>query len=601
MAVGDLIGDLATAYLTPAQRAAQALKNVGGTGVVGRAQQQLPPVSLASMGAATAATTQAANQPVSLASLSPGGTPAAQQPAATPAPVNLASLGQRQTSFNQTNLPPQYANPQSLSSLAPTGVLPTAASQQYPAPAQQRANDLRSMGPGDTPLPAPTASLDQAYRPTGIGQGSSAIAGRVGADGTAQFSNAPTDLASAAGLTPLNTIPQQSNAPASLADLMPGSGAAPSMNADLASLGSARNLGDGIGTFSQAAPGDSALSLARFGRANDIRRAGRDQDRADLANARLAQADQLTVVADSSQPVTRRDVMNAQNDQQQRQNLADAAAGAQGVIDNRRKGQTADQQQRQELRLEDLAVAASGPNATAETQNRLFAAADPKGYAQTQREAPLKALEIQNKQLDNTRLQQQIDTANSTQQQSAQEKARTQAGQVATIDQALNSVDSLLGTKVDPNNPTAARTDEDPGLASAVGLSSILPTRPGSDAANFEARLDTLKAQSFLPQVALLKGAGALSDAEGKKLSDSIGALSTKMSEDAFRKSLSEIRTTFAASKERIGGAAPPSATQQPANPQSRPATSAPAVGTVQQGYVFLGGDPASQASWRAQ
>lgn len=599
MAVGDLIGDLATAYLTPAQRAAQALKNAGGTGVVGRAQQQLPPVSLASLGTA-AATTQAANQPVSLASLSPGGTAAVQQPA--PAPLNLASAGQRQTSFNQTNLPPQYANPQSLSSLAPTGVLPTATSQQYPAPAQQRANDLRSMGPGDTPLAAPTASLDQAYRPTGVGQGASAIAGRISADGTAEFSNAPADLASAAGLARLNTTPQQaSGAPVSLADLMPGSGAAPSMNADLASLGSARNLGDGIGTFSQAAPGDAALSLARFGRANDIRRAGRDQDRADLANARLAQADQLTVVGDSSQPVTRRDVLNAQNDQQKRQNLADAATGAQGVIDTRRQGQAADQQQRQAQRLEDLAVAATGPNATAETQNRLFAATDPKGYAQNQREAPLKALELQNKQLDNTRLQQQIDTANSTQQQSAQEKARTQAGQVATIDQALNSVDSLLGTKVDPKNPAGARTDEDPGLASAVGLSSILPTRPGSDAANFEARLDTLKAQSFLPQVALLKGAGALSDAEGKKLSDSIGALSPKMSEDAFRKSLSEIRTTFAASRERIGGATPAATTQQPVTTQPRSSASAPAVGTVQQGYVFLGGDPASQASWRAQ
>ena len=43
--------------------------------------------------------------------------------------------------------------------------------------------------------------------------------------------------------------------------------------------------------------------------------------------------------------------------------------------------------------------------------------------------------------------------------------------------------------------------------------------------------------------VASLKGMGALSDAEGKKLSDAVGALSPKMSEDAFRDSIGKIRT----------------------------------------------------------
>lgn len=39
-----------------------------------------------------------------------------------------------------------------------------------------------------------------------------------------------------------------------------------------------------------------------------------------------------------------------------------------------------------------------------------------------------------------------------------------------------------------------------------------------------------------------LKGMGALSDAEGKKLSDAVGALSPKMSEKAFRDSIGKIR-----------------------------------------------------------
>ncbi|HGJ5875994.1 MAG TPA: hypothetical protein ACHBX0_05860 [Arsenophonus sp.] len=42
--------------------------------------------------------------------------------------------------------------------------------------------------------------------------------------------------------------------------------------------------------------------------------------------------------------------------------------------------------------------------------------------------------------------------------------------------------------------------------------------------------------------VATLKGMGALSDAEGKKLSDVFGALSLKMSNKAFCSSLRKIR-----------------------------------------------------------
>lgn len=80
-----------------------------------------------------------------------------------------------------------------------------------------------------------------------------------------------------------------------------------------------------------------------------------------------------------------------------------------------------------------------------------------------------------------------------------------------------------------------------PGLKNAVGLSSMIYTRPGSDAANFEAKLDTFKAQTFLPMVQSMKGMGALSDAEGKKLTDAVGALDPKMSEKEFTKSLDRI------------------------------------------------------------
>ncbi|EAO2793489.1 acyltransferase [Salmonella enterica] len=100
-------------------------------------------------------------------------------------------------------------------------------------------------------------------------------------------------------------------------------------------------------------------------------------------------------------------------------------------------------------------------------------------------------------------------------------------GAVDTFSTALDSLNEI---------------EQSPGLSKAVGIRSAFPTVPGSDAANFEARLDTFKAQTFLPMVQSLKGMGALSDAEGKKLSDAVGALSPKMSEKAFRDSIGKIR-----------------------------------------------------------
>ncbi|EJC8216222.1 phage DNA ejection protein [Citrobacter freundii] len=110
-------------------------------------------------------------------------------------------------------------------------------------------------------------------------------------------------------------------------------------------------------------------------------------------------------------------------------------------------------------------------------------------------------------------------------------KADRQAAAQGAVDTFSTALDSL------------GEIEKSQGLSKAVGVRSAFPTVPGSDAANFEARLDTFKAQTFLPMVASLKGMGALSDAEGKKLSDAVGALSPKMSEDAFRSSIGKIRT----------------------------------------------------------
>ncbi|AML87594.1 acyltransferase [Salmonella enterica] len=129
----------------------------------------------------------------------------------------------------------------------------------------------------------------------------------------------------------------------------------------------------------------------------------------------------------------------------------------------------------------------------------------------------IKLDELKQKQAD---VRQKAEIAKADRQASAQ-------GAVDTFSTALDSLNEI---------------EQSPGLSKAVGIRSAFPTVPGSDAANFEARIDTFKAQTFLPMVQSLKGMGALSDAEGKKLSDAVGALSPKMSEKAFRDSIGKIR-----------------------------------------------------------
>ncbi|EMO0757142.1 phage DNA ejection protein [Salmonella enterica] len=129
----------------------------------------------------------------------------------------------------------------------------------------------------------------------------------------------------------------------------------------------------------------------------------------------------------------------------------------------------------------------------------------------------IKLDELKQKQAD---VRQKAEIAKADRQASAQ-------GAVDTFSTALDSLNEI---------------EQSPGLSKAVGIRSAFPTVPGSDAANFEARLDTFKAQTFLPMVQSLKRMGALSDAEGKKLSDAVGALSPKMSEKAFRDSIGKIR-----------------------------------------------------------
>lgn len=142
-------------------------------------------------------------------------------------------------------------------------------------------------------------------------------------------------------------------------------------------------------------------------------------------------------------------------------------------------------------------------------------------------------------------------------QEAANEKKRLaeqqKLGIVASFDSALDTLDTL---------------SKHPGKKSAVGFGGAqLSMIPGTDAAGFAAQLETFKAQTFLPQVQALKGMGALSDAEGKKLTAAVGALSQSMKQSEFDAQIAKIDRDLKAARARAS-----------AGLQNAPTPSAPAT-----------------------
>jgi len=183
----------------------------------------------------------------------------------------------------------------------------------------------------------------------------------------------------------------------------------------------------------------------------------------------------------------------------------------------------------------------------------------------------IRMAELQDKGLDRQIAREtnlaRLDELKQKQAEAQQKAADAKQTKVQTAQQTYDTFNTALGT--------IAELKSSPGLSKAVGLASAFPTVPGSDAANFEAQLDTFKAQTFLPMVQSMKGMGALSDAEGKKLTDAVGALSTKMSEPEFNRSLnrieSQLRSKLSTAQKTFGvpmQTAQPEAAQAPAAPQ---------------------------------
>lgn len=106
---------------------------------------------------------------------------------------------------------------------------------------------------------------------------------------------------------------------------------------------------------------------------------------------------------------------------------------------------------------------------------------------------------------------------------------------------------------------TANQLLNHPGLGGIVGLRGKIPNIPGSDAANAQALLDTLKSQVGFGVLQDMRNAsktggalGSVSDAEGKRLEANLAALANTQDLKQFQSSLQQILSYSEQAKDRM-------------------------------------------------
>lgn len=154
------------------------------------------------------------------------------------------------------------------------------------------------------------------------------------------------------------------------------------------------------------------------------------------------------------------------------------------------------------------------------------------------------------------------------------EKAR---GRVAEVESATFAMDNMLNTiervKGNKSLDDVIGSMEGSNFFPTVTMGTLSPLGDGDERSDAIALIETLGSQAFLSQIPAMRGTGAVSDAEGKKLDTALQSLSRKQSEKQFRANLDEASRLIKKAREnvqkRYGVRAGPVDT--PAAPGARP------------------------------
>lgn len=138
---------------------------------------------------------------------------------------------------------------------------------------------------------------------------------------------------------------------------------------------------------------------------------------------------------------------------------------------------------------------------------------------------------------------------------------------------------------------------EHPGFDEAVGFGSTLNPLAiaGTDRKDFLVLIDQLKGKAFLEAFESLKGGGHITEIEGQKATEAMARLNTSQSEKEFKEAILEMKGLVERGRLRAQIKAKGILQGQGAGTRS------PARGAVEDGYEFVGGDPADPKSWKKQ
>jgi len=183
------------------------------------------------------------------------------------------------------------------------------------------------------------------------------------------------------------------------------------------------------------------------------------------------------------------------------------------------------------------------------------------------------------------------------------------ARQTKEQQRAAQDTTSLGGFSADMDRLAVAANElkNHPGLKGVTGIRGVLPNIPGGNAANAEAKFNTLKSQIAFSVLQTLRnnaktgGAlGQVSDKEEQMLTANLAALDKSQSLEEIQNSLQQIIDYTVAAKDRASAAF---ANQHPEADEGGGEEGGEKKveykpGLIRNGYRFKGGDPTKRENW---